>query len=114
MARQYAQSCACVYGLTGAMTVAGASSGSLVSLGYAELFGMYRSDVVMAGCGVQVAQSIDGGTNYDITTTYAFGGASTAASSVTPIVGDRVKITLNASAVAPSTIRAKFWLRPLT
>lgn len=119
MSKIYVQSAVSVWSETGTLTgsdagIGGSTAGSLAfnAPAYARLVGsIYLSASTQAGSGIQIFQSADGGTNWDVRSACvaaAAGGSGFAYE----VLGNAVKIKIS-NGSSPNTYRANFWLRPV-
>ena len=91
-------------------SAASVTSGSFPTQGYARLTGLlYASASFVAGSGLRISQSADGGSNFDYTTDFAPSVSSASAFSI-ELVGNAAKIDFRPSSDA-SVFRTIWILR---
>lgn len=115
MGRTNAQASEKVFGLTtGGLIAACNISGSRNCQGYAQLVGYFTTDAsTIAGSGLAVRQSVDGGVNWDYVSASDKVGPSGSVACIVDIIGDAVRVDVTMGADDASNLRFGFWLRPI-
>ena len=114
MGRIYAQHTGSAWDFSGSIaTSTSANSGVFNTQGYQRLIGaIYSSASLTSGCGLQIFQSIDSGTNWDIVDKFA--PAATGASVYDiEVIGNRMLISASPGGTALTAFRALFYLQPI-
>lgn len=115
MARMAAQAAPTLFSHSGSLAADAVLSGSLAAQGYSRARGVFRSDVAsVAGSGVRIQQSIDGGVTFDVMSSSALATACAASTFDVPVVGNLVKFTWANGNAAASTARVLVYLLPVT
>ena len=114
MSRIYVQKFPEVWKFSGSIANAATSnSGSFACAGYATLLGLVYSDEASeTASGIQVAQSVDGGSNFDLISSSQV-AASAAQSFEYQIYGNAVKVTFINGGTATANSRWLWQLKPV-
>jgi hypothetical protein len=114
MAKLYVQNAPVVLEYaSGSLAANGASSASLLCAGYSQLRGLFYSDVITeTGSGLQISQSMDGGSNFLYTSASDVISACAVTPCIVDIVGDAIKVDIRNGVTAGSNVRWKFYLLP--
>lgn len=114
MGKVFAQHTGSAWNFSGSIaTSTSANSGVFNTQGYQRLIGaIYSSASLTSGCGLQIFQSIDSGTNWDIVDKFA--PAATGASVYDiEVIGNRMLISASPGGTSLTAFRALFYLQPI-
>lgn len=114
MGRQFPQVPMEVWRLTsGCFTANAACSASMPALGYGKLRGYMTTDAsLIAGSGIALRQSVDGGVNWDYVSASDTVAAGASVACEMTVIGDSVRVDLTCGDDEASAMRFGFWLWP--
>ena len=114
MAKLYVQKAPIVFEYnSGSLGANAASSASILCAGYSQLRGLFYSDIATeTASGLQIRQSMDGGSNFLYTSASDLIGACAATPCIVDLVGDAIRIDIRNGGTAGSNARWKFYLLP--
>lgn len=101
--------------ISGSLAANASTSGSAISWGYQRLVGFINPDVdTEIGSGLHIRQSVDYGSNWDLTSASDLVEASGAiAACNTTILGNAIEVRIRNGGAAASALRCAFYLVPI-